>query len=850
MDRITVIKSTNPSKVCKTYKLDADGRLEKSVIANTTEGVAVTLNVPTAQAMVKVLTSVTSRDDLVICPGIWRGAEVGEKFRIVSEGQLAEMFGSQIGKVNGGLLEHDGEKVAARLKRGIDNSSWMLLDADNPPGMPEDWAAMTIAERLELWEPFVPGISQCERIELRGSSARVSNTGDFGQATHAWIRVSHPERISLLKANIRVKMVLHGAAFKFKKMSRIFDDKVVGIEDRSVFDLAVLDTGRLVFCAQPEVDAAGYEVADPAIKIVNEGQGALDISWVGMVPAMELERLRSEAGVDLNITQTESGNLNIREIGKLTMDTEIESKGAIRPLESWVAGQGPGFHLRCEAPFRVSQSEAAFIKIGDNGLPFVHDIGNGTTYTLDRMPAKNDFEVIEGGYDHNKQVGEKREDVTTSEPTGGWFDWTYLKARSIFRNIQTGEECKTDAFNLAFGSIVPEMPAANGRTYRPTASKYLLNELQVRQAHDVMYWPKAAKFGMFFEHDQISYVNSYLPNKVPKADPDWQNHHAWGVILSHLQQILPDDWEMMLRWMAHNVQYPGEKILWSPIIKGIPGDGKTTIYRIMMAVMGEKNVREISTQELTSEFNAWAEGACVAVLEEIRIKGHNRYDAMNKLKPVVTNTTVSVVKKGRDGYNIPNCTNYMALTNHEDALALDDDDRRWGVFFTKYQSRDELLAETDKAYWDRLHSAYQDHPGVIRGWLESIDLSGFDCNAAPAITKAKARMIALSRGDAEAAVIEAIELGGFGISKTVIVTDCLNAAIKDHGGHMLQSVILYKVMLSLGFERVEKTFKWKNKVRRIYVHKSRPEWLDPDDLARAEIRELLDKTAEEFTVPF
>jgi len=301
------------------------------------------------------------------------------------------------------------------------------------------------------------------------------------------------------------------------------------------------------------------------------------------------------------------------------------------------------------------------------------------------------------------------------ELSGGWFDWTYLKARSIFRNIQTGEECKADAFNLAFGAIVPEMPAANGRTYRPTAAKYLLNELQVRQAHDVMYWPKAAKFGMFFEHDQISYVNSYLPNKVPKADSGWQSHPAWEVVLRHLQQILPDDWEMMVKWMAHNVQYPGEKILWSPIIKGIPGDGKTTIYRIMMAVMGEKNVREISTQELTSEFNAWAEGACVAVLEEIRIKGHNRYDAMNKLKPVVTNTTVSVVKKGRDGYNIPNCTNYMALTNHEDALALDNDDRRWGVFFTKYQNREELLAETDKAYWDRLHSAYQDNPGVIRG---------------------------------------------------------------------------------------------------------------------------------------
>jgi hypothetical protein len=440
--------------------------------------------------------------------------------------------------------------------------------------------------------------------------------------------------------------------------------------------------------------------------------------------------------------------------------------------------------------------------------------------------------------------------IDDGEVRGGWFDWTYLKARGVFRNIQTGEECKTDAFNLAYGSIVPDTVAPNGRTYRPTAAKYVLNDLQVEQAHDVLYWPMAARYGMFFEHDRVKYVNAYLPNRVPRAEVSWESHDAWRVIQAHLQQILPEDWEQLVKWMAHNVQHPGLKILWAPIIKGIPGDGKTTIYRIMMAVMGEKNVREISTQELTSEFNAWAEGACVAVLEEIRIKGHNRHDAMNKLKPVVTNTTVSVVRKGRDGRNIPNCTTYMALTNHEDALVLDADDRRWGVFFTKYQNREELLAETNKDYWDRLHSAYQDHPGVIRGWLENVDLSGFDRNEAPSITKAKRRMIELSRSESETAVAEAIDLGGYGICKEVVVTDCLNVALKQNGDRVLPPVILYKTMTGLGYERVEHTFKWKNKARRIYVHKSKTRWLDPDEVARGEIRELLDRTADGVPAPF
>ncbi len=448
---------------------------------------------------------------------------------------------------------------------------------------------------------------------------------------------------------------------------------------------------------------------------------------------------------------------------------------------------------------------------------------------------------------------DKQEIADPEEPEqsrGGFFDWTYLKARGVFRNIETGEECKTDAFNLAFAAVVPDMVASNGRTYRPTAAKYVLNDLGVEQAHDVLYWPKAAKFGMFFEHDRVRYVNSYLPNRVPKADQNWQSHPAWQVVQDHLRQILPIDWKQLVKWMAHNVQHPGEKILWAPIIKGVQGDGKTTIYRVMMAVMGEKNVREISTQELTSEFNAWAEGSCVAVLEEIRIKGHNRHDAMNKLKPVVSNTTVSVVRKGRDGRNVPNCTNYMALTNHEDALALDADDRRWGVFFTKYRSREEMLAETGPEYWDRLHSAYQDNPGVIRGWLENIDLSDFDCNAAPEPTDAKKLMIELSRGEAEASVIEAIEMGAFGVDKLVIATDCLNDTIKANGGYQLQSVILFKILTSLGYEKVDKAFKWKKKTRRLYVHKSKAEWMEMNDLHREEIRELLDKTEVEHGSPY
>lgn len=380
MNKITIIKSENPSRVCKEYSKDQNGKIIKSVVANVTKGVCVSKDASTAQEMVKWLELVTSRDDLVLCSGLWDGDE-GEKFELLPEHELAKMLGSEIGKVAGGVLEHEGRLISARLKRGIKPSSWVLLDADNPVGIPDEWAMMSISERLVLWEKLLPNISKCERIELRGSSARVINGSGSQKATHAWIRVSDPKKISLMKAYLTVEMVIKGVSFQYKKHSRVDPCKVVGIESRSVFDLAVFDTGRLVFTAKPTVLMDGYSVDDAGIVIVNEGAGPLDIDWITR-PVESLHKYRELTGINMDVSMSNDGYLSVHNSGQLTLETEIVSKGVVKSLADWAMGLRVGEKLRCESPFRESASEAGFIKIGDDGLPFVHDVGNGTTYQL------------------------------------------------------------------------------------------------------------------------------------------------------------------------------------------------------------------------------------------------------------------------------------------------------------------------------------------------------------------------------------------------------------------------------------------------------------------------------------
>ena len=382
---VTIIDSIKPAVVRKKYTL-TDAGMKKTVIASITEGVGVSREITTAQDFAALLAEVTESESLVICSGEWMGA--GSKpFRIIPEDELARILQSRVGEVAGGVIQKDGQRISARLKRGITPSVWLLLDADSPPGMPAAWAAMSIGERLLLWEAILPGISRCERIELRGSSARVRREGEPGQpATHAWIKVSDATKIGLMKAHVGVEMVNRGLSFAFEKLSRSpkTKGKVIGIEHRGLFDLAVFDTGRLVFCAQPDVsEAPGYVCDDAAITIINEGGGSLDLAFLTIPDKRALERYADTTGISLEIKATPNGGgLSVVSSGQLTKATEITRRGSTQPLAEWAAAMKPGEKLRCEAPFRESYSEAAFIRLGQDGEPFVYDVGNGTTYRI------------------------------------------------------------------------------------------------------------------------------------------------------------------------------------------------------------------------------------------------------------------------------------------------------------------------------------------------------------------------------------------------------------------------------------------------------------------------------------
>jgi hypothetical protein len=63
------------------------------------------------------------------------------------------------------------------------------------------------------------------------------------------------------------------------------------------------------------------------------------------------------------------------------------------------------------------------------------------------------------------------------------------------------------------------------------------------------------------------------------------------------------------------------------------------------------------------------------VIEEVRIPSESKYAVMDKLNRFISNSEVNIEQKGQDDRVVPNFASYMLLTNHDDALPLDDDGR-------------------------------------------------------------------------------------------------------------------------------------------------------------------------------
>lgn len=316
--------------------------------------------------------------------------------------------------------------------------------------------------------------------------------------------------------------------------------------------------------------------------------------------------------------------------------------------------------------------------------------------------------------------------------------------------------------------------------------------------------------------DHHTYANTYDERELP-AIPDVltpREKQDQKIVLAHIDHLLPPKQaRMFLDTLSWIVQNPGKHMNYATVLQGVEGDGKSFFAEMMRAVMGSSNVTMLNAQILHSAFTDWATGTCVVFIEEVRIiNDGNRYDPLNMLKPYITNIVIEIHPKGKTVYNTINTVNYILFTNYKDALPIDDNSRRYCVFFSKWQSR-ARLEEFNRAnpnYYARLYETFEVSPGALRKMLLNHEQSAdFNPYGNAPETAAKRHMVYLSKHEFIQALEAAIETNeSHLLGPDIITSNALHEMAMSRGvnypqGKHLTSMLSRSGYDSLGTRRIE-----------------------------------------------
>lgn len=433
--------------------------------------------------------------------------------------------------------------------------------------------------------------------------------------------------------------------------------------------------------------------------------------------------------------------------------------------------------------------------------------------------------------------------LTTGD--AGRPDWIgpfcYVKRTDKFFNTITGSDYSADSFRMEYARLMPFK--SNGT--REDAVAWARDRWNIVTVDDLWHRPDMPTY---FDYAGRQFCNLFIASTMPApAQPSAECVQCIQMFQQHLYLMTGKRdhlYILVLQWLAYNVQNPGRKIRWSPLIKGVGGDGKSIIGDLMFATMGEANVKMTSPATLSNSggFTDWATGAAVNFIEEIRLEGKEKRRLYNAMKIFIGDRRIELNRKGKTaGGTLVNVTNHWANTNYGDAVPVDDDERRWCIIFSPYTNIMEAvtakgLASVEQlvAYFKQLGTSMRSEPGAWRAWLMGIDTSSFDPDGRAPDTPERESMRLMSSDTLDQTVLDILAAGGHGITKECFSSACLagRVAVENNGEHPRNNS--WNTLLTrLGYRQMTKTVFWQGKMHRIWAKKD----LDPEN-----IRKILDGT--------
>lgn len=338
------------------------------------------------------------------------------------------------------------------------------------------------------------------------------------------------------------------------------------------------------------------------------------------------------------------------------------------------------------------------------------------------------------------------------ETRGPFKGWCYVTLDERFYRTISHQSFSPEALNSKYSrELLPteetleklnrDVNEATLHTPLYLPKDYLLNHIKCKVVDGYEYDPVNAKMNYVTGLDGIERVNTYQPTfcapdkgKKSEAEDKWWEHMGNLIAEREYQEILT-------HVIAYQVQNPGVKIRWCPLIQGGEGCGKTVLYPILESVIGHTNIGNVNNDSIRSQWNDWAIGRQVVVIPEVFVSGPMRTETMNRLKEVLTDDVITINQRNRTSRKERNRSNYFMMTNHHDAVAVMKGSRRYFVVKSPLQTEEHVRA-LGEGYFDSLFRVIHECGGGFRSFFEEWSIpTSFDPNGRAPGTKYLDEMI-------------------------------------------------------------------------------------------------------------
>lgn len=141
------------------------------------------------------------------------------------------------------------------------------------------------------------------------------------------------------------------------------------------------------------------------------------------------------------------------------------------------------------------------------------------------------------------------------------------------------------------------------------------------------------------------------------------------------------EFEHFINWLSFVFQTRQKaKTAW--VFGGVPGTGKGLFYsKVLRPLFGPEHVPMRALQNIEEHFNLYMRNAIFLIVDEFHMASSSigTMKIADKLKNQITEDTVTIRAMRTNQVEIPNYTNFIFLTNRNDAIKIEDGDRRYNI---------------------------------------------------------------------------------------------------------------------------------------------------------------------------